>query len=342
MAFGFGDVVHAAHAMPAPRRQGKWGDDVEDFAQRGTTRTRRRRGSEIVAVIAAVQRGRLLDAIVREIVHCENAAVLGGRGDHRARDRTAIERIGSVARDELERPRQLRLAQNDPGARRRAVRREDRSRAGIDRTDVPEDLCVACFEREPVARQPNRRRHQWCARHGAELTARRFEAEHGSGDADREPPFLRARSYRVAVLVEIHPRTRAHGRLFAKVDEALATVVHAQHHESPAADVAAARMGDGQGVADGDRRVDRVSASFENPHPGLGRIDLRRGNHGMGGDRDRLRRLRQCRCGQGKATSKRNEREALHALEFGTFGPSLFIGNCGARSKDRAPHRRFC
>ena len=53
--------------------------------------------------------------------------------------------------------------------------------------------------------------------------------------------------------------------------------------EAAAADIAAARMGHRQRVADGDRRIDGVAARRQDVRAGLGGVALRTDRHAIGG-----------------------------------------------------------
>ena len=50
-------------------------------------------------------------------------------------------------------------------------------------------------------------------------------------------------------------------------------------HEPAAADIAAARVDDGERVADRDRRIDRIAAGLQDAQPGLAGLVLRRDHH---------------------------------------------------------------
>ncbi len=127
----------------------------------------------------------------------------------------------------------------------------------------------------------DRRREQRCPRHRTELDARALHPHHRAGHADRKPAFARAIGNDVALRIEVHVARRAQRGFLAKIDEALASIVHADQHEPATADVAAARIDHGEGVPDGNRRVDRVAAGLEHVEPSLGGEALLGDDHGV-------------------------------------------------------------
>ncbi len=123
------------------------------------------------------------------------------------------------------------------------------------------------------------------------LGERAVEPHHRPRNADGAPAVTAEVGYRLAGGVEIHPGGRRRGGGFAEIDEGVAPVGEVNRHEPAAADVAAARLDDGERIADRYRGVDRVAAGREDADADR-RSDALRGDHHavLGLDR------RRCRC----------------------------------------------
>ena len=68
----------------------------------------------------------------------------------------------------------------------------------------------------------------------------------------------------------------ARGAFSRKLITVRLSVGAADQHEPAAADIAAARIDDGQRVADRDRGIDRIAAGFQDLGPDLARRDAAR------------------------------------------------------------------
>ena len=105
-------------------------------------------------------------------------------------------------------------------------------------------------------------------------------------------------------------------RGLAIVDGGVAVALgEVDHHEAAAADIAGARIGDGERKADRDGRIDRVAAAVENLDADAGGAPLLRHHHAVA-RKDGLRRRdrfgRACRrCDLRVGGAKRNECKAM-------------------------------
>ena len=88
---------------------------MEDEAERDAARTWRRRREDVVAAIGAGDRRRLADRVGGEIFLGENAAIGAARRNDRIGDAAAIEGVGAVIRNQLQRCREIGL--DEPVAR---------------------------------------------------------------------------------------------------------------------------------------------------------------------------------------------------------------------------------
>ena len=79
-------------------------------------------------------------------------------------------------------------------------------------------------------------------------------------------------------------------RGLAIVDGGVSTVGEVNHHKTAAADIAGARIADGERKTDRDRSIHRIAAVLQNVDADMRRAGFLRHHHAVaGGDRDRLR-----------------------------------------------------
>ena len=157
-----------------------------------------------------------------------------------------------------------------------------------------EDVGVGPPQHKAVARQSDRRCQQCRARETAVFCRRALEPHHRAGHSGRAVAPAAELVDRLAGGVEIHRGGRRPGCGLAEIDEGVAPVLQVDGHEPAAADIAAARIDDGERIADGNRGIDRVAALGEDAHADLGGIALRGDHHAvLGLDRRRGQRREQ-------------------------------------------------
>ena len=101
----------------------------------------------------------------------------------------------------------------------------------------------------------------------------------GARYPDGEIAVKTALADRVASGIEKHIGGRSARRHLAKIDDAVAPVGGVDQHKAATADIAAARVDDGQRIADRDRRIDRIAAGLKDAPAGLAGLVLRRHHH---------------------------------------------------------------
>ena len=118
---------------------------------------------------------------------------------------------------------------------------------------------------------------------------RQREPRHRAGNADREGRIARFPRVGVALLVEEDvARGRLRGGLAVVDGDVPAGAGEVDHHVAAAADIAGARIGDGERKAGRDRGVDRVAALLQHLDADAGGARLLRHHHAVA--RGRLRR----------------------------------------------------
>ncbi len=130
-----------------------------------------------------------------------------------------------------------------------------------------------------VARQLDGGLHHFVQRQGAVLIQRQREARDGAGCAGRQMGGEGFFAVSVALIVEEHV-ARGLGRChFAEIDRGRHTIFGAQHHKTAAAEVTRLRVRHRQRIADGHRRIHRVTALLEDIHPDLRGEGIHRRDH---------------------------------------------------------------
>ena len=308
MAHGLGHVVHGGGRMETQRFEIDAGQHVEDLAQHNAAGARRRRAFHQVATVGAAHRGQDACPVGGKIGHREDAAAGIARAHDVAADRSAIEGVGALASDRLQRAGKRRLHQAVARAQWRAVGMvEQRAQPGC-RVDplahLVEDRDVAGAEGEAVTREPDRGGEVGGARQMSPDRARGLEPGDRTGHAGREPAEQALAGDRVAGGVEAHAGRGAAGRLLAEIEELGAAVGEPQRHEAAAAEIACFRIDDGERVGGRDRGVDGIAAL---PH----HSDARLGGEVLSGHHHAVRGLRRDRRpGPGRDGG---ERSAPHA-----------------------------
>src|SRR5207237_3131222 len=117
-----------------------------------------------------------------------------------------------------------------------------------------EERDVALIERETTFGEADRRRDQRTARARAVFFTRVFETRHGTGHPDRQMPLGAGAFYDIPRGVQINIACSGKRRLFAEVEEGLATVGELNGHETAAAQISRGRIDHCHRVTYGDRR----------------------------------------------------------------------------------------
>ncbi len=262
-------------------------ENVEHLDQLDAARRRRRHRDDVIAAIGAAHRRALDGAVVSQIVGGHHAARgLHGRGDF-VRDRPLVEGARALARDRLERLREIALDQTVAGRHRAAVGFEENLRrrgpARQPRVLVGQRLRPVVGEGEAVARHRNRRRDQIGQREtaGAVFVLGQREAGDGAGHADGKRGIARFLRIGIALRIEKAFGVDAARRGFAIIDRGVVAIGEVDHHEAAAAEIAGARIADGQRKADRDRGIHRIAALLQNVVADAGRARLLRHHHAV-------------------------------------------------------------
>jgi hypothetical protein len=251
--------------------------------------------------------------------------------DDRVCDRSVVDLLDAVLRDQVVRVREVRVAEGRAHVVRRAVRVEvERSR----RRYVVEPrhglLCLIeerLVDYEPVARNVDRRLEHLRKRHRPVLLQREVPGRRRAGDSDGQPaPARVVERQRLAGRGVDERRTRHRlGRRLASVDRRDLAVRGADDHEAPAAQAARERLGHAEHGRRRDGRVDGVAAVFQRVDGRLGRerLDARGGATCA----RRCRRAGRCHgCGCRNTEEQRNDEkqkdgESAHDSSLGArFG----------------------
>jgi hypothetical protein len=228
--------------------------------------------------------------VASEVAARHASARLAHRRHDLVGDRAGIEGARAVARDRLERRRQVALHQpvarrgrgavgleEDPGRGRPARQPRLREQQRVDQV---------VLDRDAVARERERRRDQVGERELARAGAieRDRQARDRAGHADPEPAL--ARFFRIgrAVGAEKDVGRRVARRGLAIVDRQVLVVLRQMHqHEAAAAEITGLRQRHGERKADRDRGVDRVAALFQDLDPDAARALFLRHHHAVAG-----------------------------------------------------------
>ena len=256
---------------------------IQHLAQDRAAGARRRRRQDPVTAIGTADRRHLGRGVGREILLCEDAALRRRGGGDGSGDRAAVEGVGPTLGDQRQCFREIGLHEAVAGGVRTAVRAQTDARrlrvlaepfgAGCD------DRRVRLAERETVARQRDRRRHDGGAAELSVTGQRIVETHHRARHAGREIAIEAALADGIAGRVEKHAGGRGARRGLAEIDDGVMPVGGVDQHKAAAADIAAARIDDGERVADRDRRIDRVAAGLQDAQPRVARLMLRRDDH---------------------------------------------------------------
>ena len=307
------------------------GEDAEHLADGYPAGTRRRRQEDGVAAIFAGHRRSLLDGIVREVGEGQQAAVRLRSGHDVFGNRSAIEGRFASSGDQTQRLGQIGL--DEPVADRVGPARfeEHGGRGRIDAEVggvLSEDGDILRFQQEAVAGQRDRRRDEPGARQAPIAAAGIFQTGDRSGCADAEIAIHALLGVDLAVRRQIHVGRGGDRRPLTEIDEGVASGFavprgDVDHHEPTAADVAATRMDDRQGVADGHGGIDGVAAVTKHHRAGLGRVMLRRDHHASVRKRRLHRRglspRRSERDGENRDTCPTPRRKNPHVGQFARF-----------------------
>ena len=276
-------------------------EDIEDLAHGSAAGARRRRRNDVVAAIGAAERRRLGDRVGGKILGGENPAILPACLSDGRRDRALVERRRPLLRNQFEGSCKVVLHKAIPGLEMAAVGpQKDRSSPGVLGEPVgprAENIGIGAAQHKTVARQRNRRRDQLGARQPAVFSRGMVEPHHRAGHAGGKVAVPAEVGDEVSLRVEIHPGGRGCGGGLAEIDERLPAVGKVNRHEPAAADIAAARVDDGQRIAYPNRGIDRIAAGLEDTHPDLGGQPMGGHDHAMlgldHGSRGRIHRGRQ-------------------------------------------------
>ena len=170
----------------------------------------------------------------------------------------AIETFRTRACDPLERRGELRLAQCIAGLEPTEVTVEVGAPCKLGPL-LGEQPCELGFDRESLAREPDRGRDETLPGQGAVALVRGPEAGDCAGHARGERTDEARIRDRLARGVEVHVARGAGGCGFAEIQELLLAVeVHG--HETAAAEIARFREGDRKHEGGGDGRIDGIAA----------------------------------------------------------------------------------
>ena len=174
-------------------------------------------------------------------------------------------------RDQLEGGCEIALHEAIAGLEMAAVRPQKSFRStGIFAEPVRpriENVGVGGAQRKAVAGQRNRRRNQRDAWEPAVFGRGMVEPHHRTGHAGGKIAVPAEVGDEVSLRIEIHHGSRSCGGGLAEVDERFAAIGEVDRHETAAPYIAAARVDDGERVADRNRRIDRIAAGLEDMHP---------------------------------------------------------------------------
>ena len=147
-------------------------------------------------------------------------------------------------------------------------------------------------ERDAVARHGDRGRDQIGEREmaGAVFLLGQRQARHRAGHADGERRRARLLRIGVALVVEEALGVDRRRRGLAIVDGGIPAAGKVNHHEAAAADIAGARIADGERETDRDGGIHRIAALLQDVDADMRRAGLLGHHHAVaGGDRHRLR-----------------------------------------------------
>ena len=243
------------------------GQHVQHLAEDRAAGARRRRRQDRIITIRTADRRRFGDRVGGEIVGGQHAALRRRCDRDGDGDRAAVESVrpllGNLRQDggkiglheAVARPVSSAVGlQKDP--RRLGILRQPVGAGG-------EDRGVGLAKRKTVAGQRDRRGHDRGAAERSVLHQCMVETLDGARYPDGEIAVKTALADRVASGIEKHIGGRSARRHLAKIDDAVAPVGGVDQHKAATADIAAARVDDGQRIADRDRRIDRIAAGLQ-------------------------------------------------------------------------------
>ncbi len=265
--------------------------DVEHLDERDAAGGRRRHRNDFISAIGAAHRHALDRSIIFQVVGRHDPAGARDGGGNFLRDRPLVERARAVTRNCLQRIGKVLLHQTIAGAEHAAVRFDknlDRCRpARQPRQHIGQRIRGVVADRDAVARQRDRRRNQFGE---AEFSRTIFlfgqgQARNGARHADRKRGFARPARIGIAGIVQKAFGVDAARRGLAIIDGRVCAVGQVNDHKAAAADIAGARIADGERKANGNRGIDRIAALCENigADPGGERL-LRHHHAGMSDD----------------------------------------------------------
>ena len=256
---------------------------------------RRRRGDDGLPAPHEAQRFAPRRPVTGEVGGADEPAAAAHLGDDQVGGATAVEAVGPVRGDALERARESGLPPALTGDDAAEVRREVRASGELGAL-IAHALGELRVDHEALAREADGRRQQRAPRQRAVSLMGRPE----TGDRARHAGGARADEARVrdrlAGRVEVHVAGRRRGRGLAEVEEGL-FAVDVQREEAAAAEVAGLRVGDGECERGGDRGVDGVAAAAQHIARDLGAGSVRDGDRGDARTRRRGRPGRADRSG---------------------------------------------
>ena len=247
---------------------------LQDFAHRGAARARRRRGDDRVAAVGAIHRRVPIDRVAGEVLHREQSAAGLARLHHLLGDRAAVERLGALAGDRLQRLGEVGLHQPLARLPRLPMVEEDRRDIRFVREilhAIVHDLHVAGREDESLFGKRDGRGDHLFQGHRAIFGQRFVQAHHRARNAYAQPRSGRATGHHIAVLVLKQRRGGLQRRLLAEIKEQVLARGEVHDHEAATADIAAARIDHGLGITHRDRGIDGVAAFLQDLNADIGR-----------------------------------------------------------------------
>ena len=247
---------------------------VERLEQQDAARTGRRHRDHFVPAVVPPQRFPFLCLVRGQIGLRDQPAVRFHVFGDRVGNPSFIEGVRAVESDRAQRLREIGQDETiaaAPCATARFSVRFDRRRK---MPHCPGELTVeTARERigddESLLREIDGRHHDVLPRELAEPPMGARESADGAGHAGREVAFRRQRAVDLPVLVQIHRSRRFRGRLLAVIERRRLALGRPDDHEPAAADVACARMGDGERERRGNGGIDGVAAAREHRRAGV-------------------------------------------------------------------------
>ena len=281
-------------AIAAERREVEAGENVEGLDEGDASGGGRRRGEDVVGLaVGGVVAGqdRAVDGLVAGEVGRGEQPAVGVHEVGQLLGHFAVVELIRVGDDALKGVGEVGLAEGLACLVEFAVAIEDALRFGeLGQIAAVEGAGFPFGKDEAFLREPDGGGHVLCEGELAEALLRVDEALDRAGDADGLVAEGGEAGYDFAGGVEIHVGRGCAGGALAEVEEvggggALPVsgpvLGHADEHEASSAEIAGARVGDGQGEADGDCGVDGVAALLEDGEAGVRGVVLDADDHGV-------------------------------------------------------------